>query len=263
MLVVQLSDPHIVSRHEILLGSIDTTAFLHQAVAHVNRMDPQPDLVLITGDLVNDGLPPQYEHLMELLEPLRAPLHLIPGNHDVHENLRSVAPSQVHDRNGRADGIIEGPLRIITVDSSRFPQASGSLDPDQLAWLNTVLLDAPSTPTLVAMHHPPFVTGISHMDAMGLASEGARGLAAVVEQHPQIERVLCGHLHRFIARRFAGTVAMTAPSTAHALALDLADRPPAWTYEPPALLLHRWNTQEGLVTHLEGIGDHRPRPFGG
>ena len=198
MLLVQLSDPHIVSRHETLLGGIDTTAFLRDAVDYVNRLDPEPDLVLITGDLVNDGTPEQYEHLMELLDPLRAPLHLTPGNHDVHEHLRAQAPTLVHDRRGRADGVIEGPLRIVAVDSSRFPLAGGSLDAGQLAWLDDVLSDARHAPTVVTMHHPPFATGIKHMDVMGLAPDAVAGLAAVVAQHPQVERVLCGHLHRFI-----------------------------------------------------------------
>ena len=74
--------------------------------------------------------------------------------------------------------------------------------------------------------------------------------------------MLCGHLHRLIIRRFAGSLAMTSPSTAHSLELDLADGPPAWNYEPPALLVHRWDPDDGLVTHLEVIGDHRPVPFG-
>jgi Icc protein len=262
MLLVQLSDPHIVSRHETLLGGIDTTAFLRDAVVKVNALDPAPDLVLLTGDLVNDGTPAQYEHLMELLEPLAAPLHLLPGNHDHLPHLYAAAPTLVHDRDGRADGVIEGPLRIATLDSSRFPMPAGDLDADQLSWLDAVLAEAPDTPTVVALHHPPFVTGIKHMDVMGLAPGAIAGLHAVVIKHPQVERVLSGHLHRFIAHRFAGTMAMTAPSTAHALELDLADRPPAWTYEPPAMLLHWWQPQDGLVTHLEVIGDHRPVPFG-
>jgi Icc protein len=262
VLLVQLSDPHIVGRHETLLGGIDTTAFLRDAVHHLNVMDPIPDLVLITGDLVNDGGAAQYEHLAELLDPLVAPLHLMPGNHDRNDHLVAAFPDRVHLRDGRADGVIEGPLRIVTLDSGRFPEAGGSLDPEQLTWLADVLAAAPSAPTVVALHHPPFVTGIRHMDAMGLSAAATEGLAAVIVQHPQVERVLCGHLHRSIVHRFAGTVAMTAPSTAHALELDLTDGPPAWTHEPPAVLLHRWDPVDGLVTHLEVIGDHRPVTFG-
>jgi 3',5'-cyclic AMP phosphodiesterase CpdA len=262
VLLVQLSDPHIVGRRETLLGGIDTTAFLRDAVTHVNRMRPAPDLVLVTGDLVNEGTPPQYDHLAELLAPLAAPLHLMPGNHDRTAHLKQAFPDCVHDRDGRADGVIEGSLRIVTLDSSRFPEPGGALDAEQLTWLDEVLGSAPAAPTVVTLHHPPFVTGIAHMDAMGLALESTAALAEVIGRHPQVERLLSGHLHRFIVRRFAGTVAMTCPSTAHAIHLVLDDAPPAWSYEPPALLLHRWHPDDGLVTHLQVIGDHRPVAFG-
>lgn len=93
---------------------------------------------------------------------------------------------------------------------------------------------APDTPTVVAMHHPPFTTGIRHMDDMGLR-EGADELEALIRQHPQVERILCGHLHRPITRRFGGTVAMTAPSPAHQITLDLTpDDTPSFIFEPPA-----------------------------
>ena len=263
MLIVQLSDPHIVEEGEVLLGGVDTAAFLRAAVAHVNRMDPQPDLVLLTGDLANEGRPAQYANLRKLLEPLDAPFHLVPGNHDLTEDLREAFPLEVHgEPGGRADGVIEGPLRVITLDSSRYPEPRGWLDPEQLEWLDEVLRAAPEQPAVVAVHHPPFATGIKHMDAMGLDTGSAAGLAAVVAQHPQVERILSGHLHRSISRRFAGTVAMTAPGTAHAVQLDLGDGRAAWNHEPPAILLHLYTPEGGVVTHLEVIGDHDPVSFG-
>ena len=109
------------------------------------------------------------------------------------------------------------------------------------------------------MHHPPFVTGMRKMDEMGL--DGTDGLAAVIRRHPQVERIVCGHLHRSIVRRFAGTVACTGPATAHQLALDLGSVPRlATVMEPPACLLHFWMGAEGLVSHLSVIGD-RHVPF--
>jgi 3',5'-cyclic AMP phosphodiesterase CpdA len=158
--------------------------------------------------------------------------------------------------------VIDGVMRVVTLDSSRFPEPGGSLDPEQLTWLDAVLAEEPTTPTMVALHHPPFATGIAHMDTMGLEPAATAALAEVVARHPQVERILCGHLHRSITRRFAGTIAMTAPSTAHAVELDLAGGPPAWTHEAPALLVHRWDREDGLVTHYEAIGDHHAVPFG-
>jgi hypothetical protein len=55
------------------------------------------------------------------------------------------------------------------------------------------------------MHHPPFRTMIGHMDEIGLRDpDGA--LAAVVARHPQVRRVICGHLHRLIQAPWANTI---------------------------------------------------------
>jgi 3',5'-cyclic AMP phosphodiesterase CpdA len=108
------------------------------------------------------------------------------------------------------------------------------------------------------MHHPPFLTGIEHMDKSTL--DNAAAFAEVVARHPQIERILCGHLHRVIDRRFAGTIAGTAPSTAHQFALNLApDAPLRFKFEPAGYQLHLW--QGGaLVTHTAAFGDW-PGPY--
>jgi hypothetical protein len=107
------------------------------------------------------------------------------------------------------------------------------------------------------MHHPPFLTGVSSLDEMGL--EGRDALGAVVARYPNVERVLAGHVHRAMQRRFHGTLAMTCPSTAHQLFLDL-ERPErlAVVMEPPACLLHVWSDATGLITHASVIGEYGP-----
>ena len=69
------------------------------------------------------------------------------------------------------------------------------------------------------------------------------------------------NLHRAIETRFAGTVAGTAPSTAHQIVLDL--RPEArlsFAFEPPGYQLHYWREGGGLVTDTAAIGDW-PGPY--
>ncbi|BAN97383.1 metallophosphoesterase [Plautia stali symbiont] len=75
--------------------------------------------------------------------------------------------------------------------------------------------------------------------------------------------MLSGHLHRSVQARFAGTLACVAPGVSHQVALDLRDNGPAnFVLEPPGFLLHRWQPQQGMSTHLCAIGDYpRPWPF--
>src|SRR5467141_267282 len=89
MIVIQLSDPHIVAPGELLYGRVDTAEFLARSVAEINRLDPLPDVAVMTGDLVDHGNPAEYEHLRRLLAPLAMPIFVIPGNHDAREPLRA------------------------------------------------------------------------------------------------------------------------------------------------------------------------------
>ena len=86
----------------------------------------------------------------------------------------------------------------------------------------------------------------------------AEALATVIGRHPQVERVLCGHVHRAIESRFAGTLAQSAPSCAHQAELVLGEAPATWICEPPAVLLHWWSPEGGLVSHKSMIGDYGP-----
>jgi hypothetical protein len=103
-------------------------------------------------------------------------------------------------------------------------------------------------PTLIAMHHPPFDTGIAPVDAHPL--RGRDELAALIAAHPQVVRLIGGHIHRACEVPFGGTIASTAPSTAHQL---IVDRGTSGAYalrvERPAFALHRW-TGRALVTSI-------------
>jgi len=113
--------------------------------------------------------------------------------------------------------------------------------------------EAPASPTVIFMHHPPFTTGIARMDEHGRAN--AAELADVVARHRQVQRIVCGHLHRSIQALVGSTRATTAPSTAHQVALDLEDEPLSFTMEPPACQLHVWSPATGVVTHTSYIGE--------
>ncbi len=263
MIVAQLTDPHIVAPGALLYGRVDTAAFLSRAVAELNRLDPLPDVTVLTGDLVDRGETVEYEHLRALLAPLAMPVFVIPGNHDAREPLRrAFAGDGYLPEEGFLQFVIDDyPVRLVALDTLIPGDHRGALCGERLAWLERTLGAAPERPTLLLMHHPPFVTGIDFMDRFGLQSAG--DLAAIVARHSQVERILCGHLHRAIDRRFAGTVAGTAPSTAHQIRLNLVpDAPLRFMFEPPGYQLHVWREDCGLVSHTAVVGDwDGPYPF--
>ena len=113
---------------------------------------------------------------------------------------------------------------------------------------------------MVLMHHPPIETAIPYMDTY--MCFGPERIAAVISRFPNVERVLCGHVHRPILQRWAGTVLCSCPSTATQIALQLRpDAKPASYREPPACLLHLWRNGV-MLTHTSYIGRYEgPFPF--
>ncbi len=260
MLLAQITDTHIKSGGRLAYGRVDTAAALAACVAAVNDVTPKPDAVIATGDLTDAGSDEEFETLAALLAPLTMPLYLLPGNHDTREGLRRGFPGHRYlPATGRLDYAVNlGPLRLIALDSLEEGQPFGLLAPESLAFLRRSLAGAPHMPTVIALHHPPFTTGIGHMDRQNLRN--ATALADVLADQPQVLRVICGHVHRSIFGQFGGTAASIAPSPAHLVALDLReDAPSAFRLEPAGFHLHRF-ADGTLTTHSATLGDW-PGPF--
>ncbi|MFG6462542.1 metallophosphoesterase [Roseateles sp. DXS20W] len=269
-LLVQLSDTHITHPGRLISGRVDTAAALRHAVQRVLKIQPRPVAVLISGDLVDAGHPAEYAQLRELLQPLidaRLPLALAPGNHDARAPLQAAfadAPG-VHCGEHGAAALqyaldLPGPLRLVVLDSLQDGRPDGGFDDAKLAQADALLAARADVPTLVALHHPPHATGLAVMDTMSLR-QGLSSFEALIARHPQVQRVVCGHLHRLTLGQVAHVAALSAPSTAHQLALDLrTDAPLAITQEPAGWLIHAWGPGLPLVSHLAQAGEHEVIP---
>jgi len=263
LLIAQISDLHLRPRGVPALGFVDTNALARRAVAALLALRPAPAAVVVTGDIADGGDPREYAMAREILAPLPMPVFLLPGNHDRHDEMRAclgdtgwLGPA----RDGPLHHVADiGPVRLVCLDSSIAGEAGGRLGDAALAWLDATLAAAPDRPTLVAVHHPPFRTGLVHIDAILLA-DGAK-MEAVIRRHPQVGRVVSGHVHRSVTASFGGTTAMIAPGVAHQVALDLADSATAlFVMEPPAYLVHTWTAATGFVSHLHYV-EAFPGPY--
>jgi Icc protein len=265
MLICQMTDLHVRPRGLACNRVSETNMLTERACRVLGSFKPRPDVLLITGDLTECGLPAEYDNLADILKrTLSLPIYVIPGNHDRRDNLRARLahlPRVVSDLPFFQYTIEDHPVRLVMLDTVVPGEAHGALSDAQLEWLDRTLAEQPSKPTLVAMHHPPFATGMPHMDAIALLQP--ERFCFVIARHGQVQRIICGHHHRPIVGRCAQTIASIAPSVAHQvdLSFDPADSG-AFNFEPPAVQLHAWDPANGFVSHTVYTGTYEgPFPF--
>lgn len=263
VLIAHISDTHITPPGERLAGRLDSTARLMQAIDAIRALDVEPDCVLATGDLTERGEPQAYAALRRTLAALPMPVYAIPGNHDRREAMRQAfadcawMPSQ--PGSPLCYQVQLEAIALIALDSLVEGEDYGRLGEAQLAWLQAQLQAAGSQPVVIMLHHPPVASGIATMDAMKL--HDADRLGAIVARHANIERIVCGHLHRSMHVRWNGTIVSVPSSTVEQVHLTFApDARLATIQEPPGLQLHYWAPGQGLVTHAVPVGDY-PGPF--
>jgi Icc protein len=265
MLICQLTDLHVRAEGSTPGRVPETNMLTERACRVVAGLDPLPDVVIITGDLTEHGLAIEYASVSAILQrTLSMPVYVIPGNHDHREGLRAGLghlPGVTSDPQFVQYTVEDQPVRLVMLDTLVPGANHGELSSAQLEWLDRMLAAQEARPTLVGMHHPPFATGIPHMDKIALRdSDAFRG---VIARHRQVERIVCGHHHRPIIGQCAHAIASISPSVAHQVALtfDPTDKG-AFNFEPPAFQLHLWREQDGFVSHTVYTDQYRgPFPF--
>jgi Icc protein len=246
-LLVQISDTHILPRGEVLYNSIDSALHLSKTVQEINRMRPAPDVVLITGDLVDRGDEVGYRHFIQLLQPLTMPVYVIPGNHDDPQTMQKVFQDTSHFpvSDGTFQYVIEDlPFRILALNSRTHNTELPEFDKQKLSWLQ-FQLEQSNKPTLIAIHHPPMKTGIELIDMGG--TEWFQGLKTVLAGHDQVKLLICGHCHTDLCGRIGQVPVYMAAATSHQLiamrGLDLA---PSTIIAPATPTLHHFVNGEFL-----------------
>src|SRR6185295_13880231 len=138
----------------------------------------------------------EYEYLDRLLAPLKLPFASVPGNHDSRELMRTAYPSASYAfASGPLNQKIEiNGLDLLLLDSSVHGKPHGELEEATLVWLDAMLAASRDRPALLFLHHPPFKTGIWHMDRQNLLN--ASEFAPIMQRHPRVQFLATGHVHR-------------------------------------------------------------------
>lgn len=259
MLIAQMTDIHIGFAPEERPEELNHTRF-RATLARLLEGPNRPDMLVLSGDLTDRGDIESFEKTAALLADCPFPVWPMMGNHDSREGMLHAFP-QVRAEDGFIHYVLEAEgLRIVLLDTFEAGRHGGAFCEARAAWLTARLDEAPHTPTVIFMHHPPVVSGIEWMDPAP-DEEWVRRFGEAVAGRGQILAIHCGHLHRPLTTAFRGIPLHVTPSIAPLVALDLRpideDRPDGRdliTTEPPCYALHRWDGQN-LVTHHERLSD--------
>jgi len=250
LLVAQISDTHILVPESDHPAAQQRGDCLRRTVADINRQ--KPDAVIFTGDTVQHGQPDEYARLRELLAPLDASLYFVPGNRDDKDAMRA-AFSDVAFLTGTGEFlhyVIEDyDTRLIGIDSTLAGERKGRFCEERQAWLDKTLRTQPDRPTLLFIHHPPFDVGDHYVGGYRRPAEAA-ALEDIVERHPQVVGMLCGHVHWPVEREWAGTQARIMPS----IAVDVrkgVDETEA--RGRPIYMLHSLSRPTGIVSRARTV----------
>lgn len=170
-----------------------TLETFRQVIEHAQAQPYSPELILLTGDLVQDDTPEAYEHFGPLLEPFQVPVLCLPGNHDLRDIMR--------------ERFVRAPFtfcevrdlphwRIICLDSCVPGSAGGRVSEDELGRLTAALESSPKEHVLVCLHHPPVLTGSAWLDTVGLDDREA--FMDLLASFDSVRMVLAGHVHQDI-----------------------------------------------------------------
>jgi 3',5'-cyclic-AMP phosphodiesterase len=241
---VQLTDPHLRTDDPA------RTAALAAAVDRVLALGTPPAAVIMTGDIADQGEAAEYADAIAQLDRIDAPRVVLPGNKDDRATMRAAFGLTGAPADRIQSSADHGGVRIVACDTQIPGELAGDLD---VAWLADTLAADRATPTIVAMHHPPYRVGITAMDAIGLPVAQRAQLDALLADAPNVLRVIAGHVHRASFGSIGGVPASTSSSVSFQLALDVAGGTLGLAADEPAAFALHVLVDGDLVTHVHPV----------
>ena len=199
---VHITDTHLGPTRGFDFYGCQPARYLRHLVDHINAFPNQPDFVLHTGDVVNDRSVDSYQIAQAILNDLRAPLHIVNGNHDDRALLRKFFAAPTHDTTLDPDAPLDYAFtikgeRFVVLDGNHpdVPDPLGKLRPSQLDWLRAET--TPDSPPLtVLLHYPPFEMNSPWLNEHMPLLNGDDFHAVLLPARDRLRGVFFGHLHR-------------------------------------------------------------------
>jgi len=207
---VQISDSHIGFNRA---ANPDVSATLRAAVEQINGLDPQPDLVIHTGDLTQLAKAAEFDTMEQILRELRQKqVFYVPGEHDlVGDDGRQYLARFGKGSQGRGWYSFDHKgVHFAALNNSAQVDGLGRIGREQLDWLKQDLSGVTaSTPVIVFAHIPMWAV----YPEWGWATQDSAEALDMLKRFGSVT-ALNGHIHQ-VMQKVEGHVAFhTAMSTA-------------------------------------------------
>lgn len=226
--ILHVTDPHLFADPAGELRGTKTYDSLAAVIEHFSASGWQADVVVATGDIVQDDSAEAYVRFRELLEPVGLPVYCIPGNHDVRPLMKAALAEPPFHYCATAT---LGSWLLVGLDSCRNGYAGGAVSAGEMERLESEVRASAAEHALVCIHHPPVPMHSRWLDEVGL--ENAAELLARLNALEPVRAVLFGHVHQAYDERHGSVRVVGTPSTCRqflpasdTFAVD--DRPPAY-----------------------------------
>jgi 3',5'-cyclic AMP phosphodiesterase CpdA len=251
MIIAQISDTHIA------LDTPDAEQRIRDfelTIADINRLDPAPDVIVHTGDIVHNGRQDEYAHSLATLARAQMPVYVLAGNKDDRVKLREAFATYGYLAAGSDFidyAIDEFPVRLIALDTLSSRSNKGDFCLERVSRL-TDLIEAETTkPVAVFTHHPPFEVTVGPERLHFETPETMSRLRQALQSSPRVVGIFSGHVHRAAAGHVGTIPATVMPCIA--TTLRRGDYPIALK-KRPVYQVHRFDPVWGFATETRIAG---------
>ncbi|MGB6536676.1 MAG: metallophosphoesterase [Xanthobacteraceae bacterium] len=257
MIIAQISDTHLV------LDSPDADRRLRDlelAIVDINRLDPAPDAIVHTGDVVHNGRPDEYRLALGVLAKASAPVYVLAGNKDDRVNLRrAFAPRGYLAPDGEFINyaIDAFPIKLIALDTMHSGGNKGDFCAERAARLRDLIEDESAKPIAVFTHHPPFEVDVGPERIHFHSLEAMARLRETLQHRGRVVAVFSGHVHR-AAAGYVGRIRATVTQCI-ATTLRRGEYPPPM-HAHPVYHVHRFDPAWGFITETRIASASHPHP---
>lgn len=205
--VLHITDCHLSATADADLLGVNTRDSLRAVLDQAEADSVSPDLLLLTGDLAQDGSVKAYEAVQNALAGFSCPQFWFPGNHDSRVNMaKAIKQPSMLEKVVRV-----GNWQIILLDSLVEGKVHGYLEADELSVLEKALEEGSDYHTLVCLHHHPVDIDSAWLDKIGLHNRD--DFWQIIDQADNVRAVLWGHIHQHWEGARDKVSLMATPST--------------------------------------------------